>query len=85
MQPGLTETDGQLAMLRYHQLVAEGQHQQFVTRMCVAPANTHSRSASIRRELVTLLVRASQRLRGAHAVTRNRLGSAAADERGAMA
>ena len=82
---GLSEADGQVAMLRHHELVAEGQHQQFVTRMCVTSANTHPRSTAIRQQLGTLLVRAGQSLQGAHAVTRGSIGSVAASERSALA
>ncbi len=84
MYPGLSDTDWQVAMIQHRQLVAEGQYQQFVASN-LATATGHGLKSATIRQFGTLLVRAGQRLQGAHSVTKNRLGSVVAGERGAMA
>jgi hypothetical protein len=85
MYPGLNALDCRVAELRYHQMVAEGQRQQFIAGIRQAPADFRPASTTIRRQLGTLLMRTCQYLLGAHAVTRDNLGSVAAGERAAIA
>jgi hypothetical protein len=85
MQPGLSETDCQIAMLRYAALVAEGQHQQSLRGMRSASPGSRPAVTAIRRNVGTLLVKIGQRIEGRHAVTSNRFGPYAIGERSAIA
>ena len=85
MYLGLNETDCRVAELRYHQMVTEGQRQQFIGGIRQAPAGFRPASTANRRQLGTFLMRTGQCLLGAHGVTRDNLGSVAAGERAAIA
>ena len=85
MYPGLSEADCQVAGFRYQQLVAEGRQQQVVAG--VRPVSVSSRAVfiSLRQQVGALLVRAGERLQNVEALTRERVGSATPQERGAIA
>ena len=85
MYPGLSDADCQVATFRYHQLVGEGQRQQFVEDARLTAGITRLDSASIRRQIGELLVCAGQRLQGVHAVTSESRGLTSTGEMGALA
>jgi hypothetical protein len=62
MYPGPNDTDWQVAKFQHRELVAMGQHQQFVARVLTATPSARPASPSIRRQLGTLLVCVGQRL-----------------------
>ena len=85
MYPGLNEIDCRVAEFRYHQMVTEGQRQQFVAGIRQARSDFRPVSTTIRQQLGTLLMRTGQCLLGVHTVTRDNLRSVAAGERAAIA
>ncbi len=84
MYPGLSEADCQVATLHFRQLVNEGQSQQIVASVRPVPAGTRWLSKALR-QLGTLVVAVSQRLKGAKGVTRESFGRTPRGERGAIA
>ena len=85
MYPGPNDTDWQVAKFQHRELVAMGQHQQFVASILAATTDARPVSTPIRRQLGALLVRAGQRLQGAQAVVRESGVSTAPVELGAIA
>lgn len=85
MYPGPNDTDWQVAKFQHRELVAMGQHQQFVASALAATTDPRPVATPIRRQLGTLLVRAGQRLQGAQAVARESGISTAPVELGAIA
>jgi hypothetical protein len=85
MVPGLSEADCQVAGFRFRQMVDEGRQQQVVAG--VRPVSISGRAVfiALRHKFGALLVRAGDRLQNVEAVTRERVGSAAPQERGAIA
>ena len=85
MYPGPNDTDWQVANLQHRELVAIGQHHQYVARVLAATTDARPMSTVIRRQLGTLVVRAGQRFQGAQAVARESGVSTAPGELGAIA
>jgi hypothetical protein len=85
MYPGLSDTDCQVAAFRFRQLVAEGQHRQFVAGLCTGPADIRSGTTTFPQRLGTLLVRAGYHLQGLNTVTKQSLDTLATGERAAIA
>ena len=85
MYPGPNDTDWQVAKFQHRELVAIGQHQQFVASVLAARIDARPMSTAIRCQVGTLLVRAGQRLQGAQAVARESGVSTAPVELGAIA
>ncbi len=85
MYPGPNDTDWQVAKFQHRELVAMGQHQQFVASVLAATTDTRPVSTPIRHQLGTLLVRVGQRLQGAQAVARESGVSTAPVELGVIA
>ena len=85
MYPGPNDTDWQVAKFQHRELVAIGQHQQFVASVLAARTDARPMSTAIRCQVGTLLVRAGQRLQGAQAVARESGVSTAPVELGAIA
>jgi hypothetical protein len=85
MYPGLSEADCRVAGFRYQQLVAEGRQQQVIAR--VRPVSVSSRAVfnSLRQQVGAFLVLAGERLQNVEAVTREHVGAATPQERGAIA
>jgi hypothetical protein len=85
MYPGLSEADCQVAGFRYQQLVDEGRQQQVVAGLRPGSVSSRAVFSSLRQQVGALLVRAGERLQNVEALTREHGGSAAAQERGAIA
>ena len=69
MYPASNDTDWQVAKFQHREMVAIGQHQQFVASALVHQVERGHRSATIRQQLGAVLLRASHRLRGEQGVS----------------
>jgi len=85
MYPGLNDTDSQVATFQHRQLVATGQHQQYLASLMTATSRRRLVSTAIRFRLGTFLVTAGKRFPGAHAIARESCVATASSEVGAMA
>ena len=85
MYPGLSDTNCQVANLYYRELVNEGLRQQRVAGAHRPSGTTQSVSATVGRQVGTLLVCAGHRLQGVHAVSSESLVPTQASELSAIA
>ena len=87
MFPGLSDTDCQVAVVHYQQLVAEGQRQQLSASARPTSGVTRVVCASVRRQVGAFLVCAGQRLQvqGVQMITSENLAPTSAAEMGTTA
>ena len=85
MYPGLSEADCRVAGFRYQQLVAEGRQQEVVAGVRPVSVSNRTGFMSLRQQGGALLVLAGERLHNVKAVTRERVGLATPQQRGAIA
>jgi hypothetical protein len=85
MYPGPNDTDWQVAKFQHRQAMAKGQHQQMVASTMTATTAPRSRLVTIRQQFGVALLRAGERLLGAHGVTGAGLNSVTAREPSAVA
>jgi hypothetical protein len=89
MFPGLSDTDCQVAVVHYQQLVAEGQRQQLSASARPTSGVTRVVCASVRRQVGALLLLAGRHLQvqvpGVEMVTNENLARTSTGEMGAIA